>query len=296
VTASLIKRTIGLLGVVLLASAPILAFRQVTDELGRRVTVPGDPHRIICLAPSVTETVYALGLGSEVVGVTDYTDYPPEARSKPRVGGPDNPSLEKIISLHPDLVIATGGLSGEKVAEELGHLGLQVYLVNPQGLRGILVSIEHLGAALHRATAAEALVRRLEQRQAAISARVAGLTRPKVLVVVWYDPVTTAGKNSFITDVIAAAGGRSLTADIPQPWPQISLEEVLRRSPDYILLVRHTQRDITEKTLLSHAGWDQLDALRNHHVIYVDDRLIHPSPVVFDAMEELARELHPQVF
>ncbi|HTV56518.1 MAG TPA: helical backbone metal receptor, partial [Terriglobia bacterium] len=103
-TTSIIKRTLSLVGLVLLAGAPILAFRQVTDELGRRVTVPDDPQRIICLAPSVTETVYALGLGSEVVGVTDYTDYPPEARSKPRVGGPDNPSLEKVVSLHPDLV------------------------------------------------------------------------------------------------------------------------------------------------------------------------------------------------
>lgn len=295
-TASIIKRTLGLWGLVLLACVPILAFRQVTDELGRRITVPDDPHRIVCLAPSVTETVYALGLGDEVVGISDYTDYPPGARSKPSVGGPSNPSIEKIVSLRPDLVIATGGLSGEKVAEELGHLGLPVYLVNPQSLQGILASIEHLGAALHRTRAAQVLVTRLEQRQAAVSARVAGLPRPKVLVVIWYDPVVTAGKTSFITDVIAAAGGRSVTADILQPWPEISLEEVLQRSPEDILLVHHAHGGITGEMLRNHAGWDQLVAVRDRHIIYVDDRLFHPSPVVFDAMEELARELHPKAF
>lgn len=295
-TASIIKRTLGLWGLVLLACVPILAFRQVTDELGRRITVPDDPRRIVCLAPSVTETVYALGLGDEVVGISDYTDYPPGARSKPSVGGPSNPSIEKIVSLRPDLVIATGGLSGEKVAEELGHLGLPVYLINPQSLQGILASIEHLGAALHRTRAAQVLVTRLEQRQAAVSARVAGLPRPKVLVVIWYDPVVTAGKMSFITDAIAAAGGRSVTADILQPWPEISLEEVLRRSPDDILLVHHAHGGITGEMLRNHAGWDQLVAVRDRHIIYVDDRLFHPSPVVFDAMEELARELHPKAF
>lgn len=295
-TVGMIKRAIGLLGLVLLACTLVFAVRQVTDEAGQRVIVPDDPHRIICLAPSITETVYALGLGDKVVGITDYTDYPPEARSKPRVGGPANPSLEKIISLHPDLVIAMSEISDQRIAEELGRLGIPVYLVNSQGLQGILTSIEHLGAALHRATAAEALVTRLERHQAAISARVAGLPRPKVLVVIWYDPVITAGRKSFITDVIAVAGGRSVTADIPQAWPQISLEEVLRRSPDDILLVRQTHGSITGEMLRRHAGWNQLHAIRNHHVIYVDDRLFHPSPVVFDAMEEVAKELHPSAF
>ena len=123
-----------------------------------------------------------------------------------------------------------------------------------------------------------------------------GLPRLKVLVVIWYDPVITAGNKSFINDVISAAGGESITADMAQAWPQISLEEVLRRSPDCLLLVRAAHGGITEEELKAHAGWDQLQALRDNHVIYMDERFIHPSPVVFDALQQLAKELHPEAF
>jgi iron complex transport system substrate-binding protein len=117
-----------------------------------------------------------------------------------------------------------------------------------------------------------------------------------VLVVIWYDPVITAGSKSYITDVIAAAGAESATAEIPQAWPEISLEEVLRRSPDFVLLVRGVHGGITLEDLKTHAGWDQLEAVRHNHVIYMVERLFRPSPVVFDALEQLAKQLHPEAF
>ena len=113
---------------------------------------------------------------------------------------------------------------------------------------------------------------------------------------IWYDPVVTAGDKSYITDVIAAAGGQSVTADMAQAWPEISLEEVLRRSPDFLLLVHGAHGGMTAEDLEAHAGWDQLPALKNHRVIYMGERFFHPSPVVFDALEQLAKQLHPDAF
>jgi ABC-type Fe3+-hydroxamate transport system substrate-binding protein len=115
-------------------------------------------------------------------------------------------------------------------------------------------------------------------------------------VVIWYEPVLTAGSKAFITDAIAAAGGDSITADIPQAWPQISMEEVLRRSPDFLLLIKELHGGITLDVLKAHAGWDRLDAVRNARVIYVDERMELPSPSLFDALDGLARALHASDF
>lgn len=285
-----------LMGCYLLGCASSLASRQLVDELGRHATLPDEPQRIVCLSPSLAETVYALGLGSLVVGVTEFTDYPPEARTKPSVGSLDNPSVEKIISLHPDLVLAMGTINREETVDDLERVGIPVYVVDPQGLPGIEKSIQDVGVALNRPADAARLLQRLEAERLAVAARVKGLPRPKVLVVIWYDPVVTAGGKSFINGLISAAGGQSVTADMKQAWPQISLEEVIRRSPDYLLLVRGAHEGMTAKELKAHAGWDQLPALRNNRVLYVDERFIHPSPVAFDALRQLARELHPGAF
>jgi ABC-type Fe3+-hydroxamate transport system substrate-binding protein len=276
--------------------APVVASRELKDELGRIVNLPDDPQRLVCLAPSLTETVYALGLGARIVGVTDYTDYPPEAQKKPSVGGLDDASVEKIVALHPDLVLCLGVINREQTVDQLENVGIPVFVVNPKGLQGILASVQHVGDALNHSSDAVRLVKHLEERQASVAARVARLPRPKVLVVVWYDPVITAGANSYITDVISVAGGQSVTADMSQAWPQISLEEVLRRSPDFVLLVRGPHGGISEEELKAHAGLDQLKAVRDNRVIYMDERLFRPSPVVFDALEQLARKLHPEAF
>jgi len=276
--------------------APAPAVRELQDEVGRTVHLPDNPQRVVCLAPSLTETVYALGLGRIVVGVTDFTDYPPEARRKPSVGGLNNASVEKIVSLDPDLVLSLGVINREESVDELEHLGIPVFVVKPQSFQGILASIQHVGDALNRGNDALRLLQQLEQRRAAVVSRVKGLYRPKILVVIWYDPVMTAGNKSFITDIISAAGGHSITADIAQVWPQISLEEIVRRSPDFLLLVRGGHGGITEEELKAHAGWDQLKAVRDNHLIYLSDSLFHPSPVVFDALELLAKKLHPEAF
>ena len=281
---------------VLAHSSPAFASRRVTDELGRTVLVPDQPHRILCLTPSLTETVYELGAGESVVGVTDYTEFPAEARAKPSVGGLVDPSMEKIVALGPDLVLMAARLNRPETLRQLEDLSLTVFVVDPQGLEGILKMVQSVGEAIHRDAEARIVVKRLAQKRDAVLSRVKGLPRPKILVVIWYEPVLTAGSKAFITDAISAAGGDSVTADIPQAWPQISMEEVLRRSPDFLLLIKELHGGITLDVLKAHAGWDRLDAVRNARVIYVDERMELPSPSMFYALEGLARVLHPSDF
>lgn len=285
-----------LLMVVLTSAYPVFASRRVTDELGRTVLVPDQPHRIVCLTPGLTETVYKLGAGDAIAGVTDYTEFPAAARTKPSVGGLVDPSIEKIAALAPDLVLMAANLNHEETIHQLEDLRIPVFVVDPQGLAGILKMIQSVGEAIGRGPAALALVKQLAEKRDAILSRVSGLSRPKILVVIWYDPVLTAGSRAFITEAIAVAGGDSVTADIPQAWPQVSMEEVLRRSPDFLLLIKELHGGITLDTLRAHAGWDRLEAVRNARAIYVDERVELPSPSVFDALEGLAHALHPSEF
>jgi ABC-type Fe3+-hydroxamate transport system substrate-binding protein len=291
------RRGLSVLFVLLVAgSAPALASRRVTDELGRTVVVPDEPHRILCLTPSLTETVYELGAGDFVVGVTDYTEFPAQARAKPSVGGLVDPSMEKIVALRPDLVLVVTRLNRTETIQQLEDLSLPVFVVDPQGLDGILKMVQSVGDAINRPVEALDLVKRLTEKRDAVATRVKGLPQPKILVVIWYEPVVTVGSKAFITDAISAAGGESVTADIPQAWPQISMEEVIRRAPDFLLLIKELHGGISLDVLKAHAGWDRLDAVRDARVIYVDERLELPSPSVFDALEGLARAVHPSAF
>jgi len=283
-------------GLLLLLSLQCLTARDLMDEVGRHVDAPQSPHRIICLAPSITETVFALGEGEDVIGVTDYTDYPPQARLKSSVGGLIDPSIEKIVSLRPDLVLATRELNRRETVQELDRLRIPVFVINPRGLDGILASILDIGQALNCSSRAESLVKQLEEKRRRVAARVRGLPRPTVFVLIWDDPIISVGSKSFITQAISAAGAESITADIPRASAQISLEEVVRRSPDYLLLVKGSHQEISLDELKQRAGWDRLKAVRQNRVVYTDDRLEHSSPLVFDAIEELAKELHPEAF
>lgn len=267
------------------------ASRTLVDEAGRTVTVPDQPHRLIALAPSITDTLYAMGLGDEIVGITDYTKYPAEAAKKPSVGGVINPSLEAMVAMKPDLVLAIGELNNYALIHSIEHLGLTVFVIRPQGIAGIYRSIESIGKAVHREELAEALVARLRAREQAVRERVAGKPRPTVFFLLWLDPLMTAGHNAFVTELIAAAGGRSITDDLLNEWPRVSFETVLARQPDYILLVSASH--ITLAQLQGQSSWQKLDAVRKGKVLYEDDRLQYPSPVAFDALESLARQLHP---
>ena len=285
------KRT-GWLALLLIAmSASRLACRTLVDDVGRTVSLPDHPHRLVSLVPSVTDDLYALHAGAEVVAVSDFTKYPSEAAHKPSIGAPLTPSMEAIVSLRPDLVIASADTNREETVRQLEHLGLAVFVVNPRGIEGVLSSLLSLGGALGRLDGARDLVSQLRARLRAVEARVQTRPAVRVFMPIWYDPVITIGKHAFITEIIQAAGGKSVTDDINREWPEISLETVIERKPEALVLMKGSKMSLIE--IERRPGWKTLDAVRGHRVYLVDERIELPSPVAFDAMEDLARQLHP---
>jgi ABC-type Fe3+-hydroxamate transport system substrate-binding protein len=272
-------------------ASPAPATQLLRDELGRDVAVPDDPRRLVCLSPSVTDTVYSLGAGSLVVGVTDYTQYPPEAKGKPSVGGIINPSLEKIVALRPDLILAISDLNSLDLIRSIERLGIPVFVIRPHGMAGVYLSIASIGKAIHREQQAAALVFHLREREFAVHQRAADKRAPGVFYLIWPDPILTAGRGAFITELIEIAGGRSITADLPSEWPRIGFETLVVRQPEFLVLLKGSQ--VTRESLEKLAGWKRLDAVKNGKILYLDDRINLPSPAVFDALEDLARQLHP---
>jgi iron complex transport system substrate-binding protein len=290
-SASTVRRTVGWLVscCLLLMAAHAAHARTLTDELGRAVAIAEHPHHIVCLAPSLTDTVYALGHGGDVAGITDYTEYPAEARKKPSVGGVIDPSLETIVALQPDLVLAIAEMNSYDTIRALERVHVPVFVVQPKGMEGAYRSILSVGDALNDAVAARALVEGLRARQRQIAARMAGKPRPTVLLVLWPDPFITAGRGAFITDLIEAAGAQSVTADVPQEWSRMSLESIIARKPEYLLLIRGNK--VTPEELTRLPGWSSLAAVHAHRVIWVDDRIYYASPLMLDALEDLSQQL-----
>jgi len=280
--------TIILLGAI---TGPCFASRTVKDELGRTVEVPDHPHRVVCLVPNVVDIAYSLGAGADVVAISDFTKYPKEALQKPSIGLPLNPSIETIVALHPDLVLGSGELNTLEFAGHLQRLGIPVFMVDPHGIEGIYASILNLGRALNRETDADSVVAQLRKRVDAVKARVADKPKMRVFMAIWYDPVMTIGRRAFISELIEAAGGRSVTDDISQEWPEVSVETIVSRQPDALLLENGSK--ITVEELKARPGWEHLRAVQQGRVYYTDDRIEYPSPIAFDALEDLAKQFHP---
>jgi iron complex transport system substrate-binding protein len=270
---------------------------EYRDELGRRVLLRGTPQRIISLAPSLTETLFALDLGDRVAGVTNYCDYPLEALKKPRVGGPINPDLEQIVLLHPDLVLATRAINRADTVTALDRLGVNVYTTDPRTVEEVIASTRRLGKVLGAEARGDALAASLEQRLAELSRKLAGHTPRRVFFVVWTDPIISTGPHTFIADALRHAGAESVVS-ISQDWPQINIEEVLRQNPDYLVFSGTHPEDpqSTINDLRKRPGWSSLEAVRAGHFAVVSDALSRPAPRIVDAIEDLARQLHPDLF
>ncbi len=269
------------------------AARHVTDQTGRQVDVPDHPHHIVSLAPSITEIIYALGAGDELVGDTDFCDYPPEAKLKPHVGEVVNPSLERIVALKPDLVFGTAEANRRETADQLARLGIPLYGLTSHNLEQTFVSIQDVGEVLGHERQAQELLGSLRARVAAVEKRVAGQPRPKVLFVVWYRPLITAGPQTFISDVIHRGGGVSISGDLKGEWPRLSLEVALQRDPDVILIPQTAAFSPSLEDFEKLPGWKDLRAVKQHRLYLVPETILRPSPRLVDALEEVAAILHP---
>jgi iron complex transport system substrate-binding protein len=273
--------------------------RVVTDDLGRRVAMPAQVNRIVTLAPNLTETVYALGLGDKLVGDTDLCDTPPAAKEKPHVGNPQNPSLEAIAALRPDLVLTTTAINVESTADALAHLGIAVYTTagDTQTIPEMLDSIARMADLMGAGAQGDAVVAQLRARLDDLHARLAGRPMVRVLFVVWQDPLISIGQKTFIADALRWAGAESIVPT-DKNWPQLSLEEVVHLQPDYIIFAGgHGDSAESELAgLRARAVWRDLDAVKQGHVVNLSEESIRPSPGLVDAIEQLAHEIHPDAF
>jgi iron complex transport system substrate-binding protein len=279
------------------ATPPQPAMHEVIDEFGRTVRLPQVPSRIVSLAPSLTETIYALGAQDRLVGDTDYCDYPPEAQKKTKVGGVINPNLEEIAALHPDLVLVTSEANRLDTVRALDTLGIPTYATRARTVDEILSFTRKLAEILGVPEAGKSLTTELQARLSALHTKLEAIPPTRVLFVVWTRPLISVGKNTFIADALRKADTASIV-DSTQDWPQMNLEEVVRLQPDYLVFAAtHTEsaeRDFD--TLANLPGWDILEAVRHRRFAVISEAVNRPTPRLVSAIEDLARQLHPAAF
>ena len=288
----------------LVLAAGLLALRW-PDQPGGRQPTDGQPYRrIVSMAPSITETLFALGLGDRVVGVTEFCNSPPEARTLPKVGGYHNPNLEALVALKPDLVVML--VEHEASMPALRELGLRRLAVCHQNVEGILASITTLGDVLGRQKEAEQMVADIQARIERVQGKTAGLDRPRVMLAIRQtagsgrlEDVTVAAANGFFDKVIGLSGGRNACGDLAAPFPVVSAEGLLWINPQVIIdLVPPTlPTELAEKTILQ--DWEQVadvEAVRSGRVYVLrDDFASIPGPRFILLVEKLARLVHPEI-
>jgi iron complex transport system substrate-binding protein len=263
----------------------------VHDGLGRDVRIQGVPHRLVSLAPNVTETIVALGLTDRLVGVSDFCTLPPDAHGVRRIGGLLTPDLEAIRSLHPDLLIGTTSGNDPGLDAQAGALGLPLYTLQARNVEDVIEGIEALAVVLGEPTRGRALAERLHARLAAVERRTSGSTRPRVLFIIWGEPLVVPGSGAFLTDAIRRAGGESVTADVAAAHQSYSVESAVALAPEIILTTRDNGA-LPEK-LLADPVWASVPAVRSRQVYLVGDAIVRPGPSVVDGIEEIADRLHP---
>jgi iron complex transport system substrate-binding protein len=263
----------------------------VFDDLGRLVAINGTPQRIISLAPSNTEILFALGLGDKVVGVTGQDDYPPEALNKTKVGGYDNPDIEKIIALNPDLILAGYGNPIE-VVYTLAGLNLTVYGIKTTDLDDLLNDIRRVGEITDKAVEAQALTSDMENKIEAVTNVTSTLEqRPKVFYIIWNDPLWTAGSGTFINELIEKTGGVNICQNI-SGYATINLEEVVASNPGIIITSQWVYDWAINATELA-----STNASQTGRIFTCDDNLVQrPGPRLVEGLEWFAHFIHPEIF
>ena len=269
--------------------------RSWTDDLGRRVTAPRHPRRILPYAPNLTEILFAIGAGDRVVGRTRFCDWPPEAKRIPSFGGLLDPDFEKIATLRPDLVLATTVGDPRNQVEALDRLGYPVYVTSPSTVEDVIRSVEAIGRVVDAERGSRVVAARMRAQLAEVRARVRGRRPLRTLVVIWQDPLRVAGPGTFFADLVRHAGGDPVLEHGEAKYPQMSMEAVVAQAPEVIVL-----------GLLGEPGqgaadyWQKyraIPAVRNGRIVSISlERLTRPGPRMTEALVDLARAIHPEAY
>jgi iron complex transport system substrate-binding protein len=269
--------------------------REVVDEAGRRVTLPEKIERVVSLAPNLTEIIYAVGAGDRLVGDTTFCNYPPQAKDVAKVGDTLQPSIERILALHPQLVLVSTASQLEAFTTQLNEQHIAVYITDPRDLEGVFHSITNVGDLLGKSDVAAELCKQLRARTQAVESAVNGRQLVSVFFQLSGQPLYTAGKTSFVTNLIERAGGRSVTADINEAWPRLGDEAALASRPEAIIMLSGAMGATASAQVAS--ALRNSPAVKDGRVYVIDgDLLTRPGPRLVDGLEQIARSLHPEAF
>ncbi|MCX5749621.1 MAG: cobalamin-binding protein [Candidatus Saganbacteria bacterium] len=254
----------------------------VIDESGEPYTAVHRPVRIISTMPSNTEILFALGLKDRIIGVTSQCNYPPEARKIKKIGGADL-NIEQIISLNPDLIVMLGDAQKNDV-ERLRRMHLPVFVINPQTLPGLIYSINILGQATGNKKEARDLSKKMQNEIYKISTQNRSRVKPKVFVMLWHNPLITAGNGTFIDDLITLAGGVNIASQMGVKYPIMNFEELIEQDPDFLIIAGKAKDEITR--LKTSPKWRIIKAVKENNMLLIDSDIItRPSPRLMTALD-----------
>ena len=271
---------------------------EVEDKFGNKEVLDKEPMRIISLAPSNTEILFALGLGDRVVGVTSFCDYPEEAKSKEIVGDYSGHNLERIIELEPDLVLVYGpGDEEENII--LRDAGIKVLCFMSETMDEIMRDIEIIGKATGKKAEAEEIINSIKEKRDYILEKVKDAEEVTVFYEIWHDPLMGAGKGSFMDELITLAGGKNIAYDTDGAYPQYDLEQLIERDPQVYLASKDSD-DKTIESIKLRPGYDAISAIKNDRIYLFEaneaNLISRPGPRIGEALEVIAKALHPELF
>jgi len=271
--------------------------RCVTDQMGRIVSLPDNPQRVVSLAPSITEIIYDLGQEHRLSGVTRFSDFPPKAAKLPKVGSFVQLDLERIVALKPDLCLATKDGNPRAVVERLESLQIPVYVVNPRDFDSVMETVVEIGVLLNAGKKAKNLAQKMRSRIQKVERLVAkASSRPRVFYQVGIFPIVSAGSDTFIHELILLAGGKNL-AQGTISYPRFSREQVLALSPEVFIISSMAKGEVFERVKKEWSRWTDIPAVRNQRIFLVDSSLFdRPTPRLLDGLELLVRLIHPELF
>lgn len=255
---------------------------SAVDDLGRTIRLASPAKRVVSLAPSVTETLFAIGAGDQIVGVTDYCNYPPAAATKQRVGGVINPNIEAIVGLKPDLIILSMEGNARDDFNKLQTLNIPLFVTNPRTLTGIHNSIRALGLLTDHDSIAALIVEKMRATEDSVSAL--PVQKKSVLVVVSLQPLIVVGEKTFLSELLALAGGVNAVGTSVSTYPTLSREAVIASNPDVIIIMSEALRNVDD-LLLFFPEWKSLRAVAGGHVFRIDSDLVsRPGPRSSEAL------------
>jgi iron complex transport system substrate-binding protein len=274
---------------------------EITDYAGKVVRIESEPEKIVSIAPSNTEIIYALGLQDKLVGVTEYCDYPEAAQQKPKVGGFSNVDIEKVVAMEPDLVLAANKHKDE-ITPELERLGITVLTIDPKTIEDVLSAIDLVGVATGRSEAAGQVTAEMSSRIEAVTSKTAQLSdaqKLRVFYILWHDPLRTVTSVTRIHEMITKAGGINIAADLESDYPTISLEAVLIADPQVIIAGsgHGSGEDVPIQFALTDPRLAEIEARLQGQIYEIDaDLTSRAGPRMVQGLEQLAKFIHPELF